>query len=123
MAPGFGLIAGVIIDQHFSERARIGRLLGAVAQNPRIVGIGIDENTAVVIEGRKFTVIGEGAVYVADASDVTFSNLNEEESDRTMSIFGVRLFMLSQGDEFDLENREATARPAEEIEEEILQEA
>src|SRR3546814_15945439 len=48
MAPGLGLIRDVIIDQHFAERGRIGRLLGAVAQNPRVLGIGIDEDTAII---------------------------------------------------------------------------
>jgi cyanophycinase len=51
MAPGFGLIPGVIVDQHFAERGRIGRLIGAVAQNPRMLGVGIDEDTAIVCEG------------------------------------------------------------------------
>src|SRR3954447_17252981 len=50
LSPGLGLIGDVIIDQHFAERGRMGRLLGAVCQNPRILGLGIDENTAVVVE-------------------------------------------------------------------------
>src|SRR3546814_13908456 len=64
MAPGLGLIRDVIIDQHFAERGRIGRLLGAVAQNPRVLGIGIDEDTAIILEGGSFRVHGSGAVYV-----------------------------------------------------------
>jgi cyanophycinase len=67
MAPGLGLVRDVIIDQHFAERGRIGRLLGAVAQSPRVLGVGIDEDTAVVVEGDDFQVIGSGAVYVVDA--------------------------------------------------------
>ena len=51
MAPGFGLLPGVIVDQHFAERGRIGRLIGAVAQNPRLLGVGIDEDAAVVCDG------------------------------------------------------------------------
>src|SRR3954469_13639762 len=50
MAPGLGFLPGVIVDQHFAERGRAGRLLGAIAHNPRILGLGIDEQTAVVIE-------------------------------------------------------------------------
>ncbi len=92
-------------------------------RNARIVGIGIDEDGAIVIEGREFTVLGEGALYAADASDVTYSNLAEEDADRTMSIYGVELFMLSQGVEIDLETRQAANRPAEETEEAILQQA
>jgi cyanophycinase len=63
MAPGLGFIRDVIIDQHFAERGRMGRLLGAVAQNPKTLGLGIDENTAVVIDGHEtFYVVGAGAV-------------------------------------------------------------
>ena len=65
MAHGLGLIRNVIIDQHFDERGRIGRLLGAAAHNPRELGIGIDEDTAIVIGRDRFEVIGSGAVYVA----------------------------------------------------------
>ncbi|PYE55370.1 cyanophycinase [Deinococcus yavapaiensis] len=105
MAPGLGLIRGVIIDQHFGERGRIGRLLGAVAHNPRVLGIGIDENTAIVVQGDTFSVIGEGAVYIADASGVTYSNLVEARRDRPLSLYDVRLHVLSHGDTFDLVKR------------------
>ena len=121
MAPGLGLIPDVIIDQHFAERGRVGRLIGAVAQNPRMLGLGIDEDTAIVIEGlRTFTVIGAGAVYVIDGSTVSYSNLTEEESDRTMSIYDVRMHMLSMGDSFDLQAREPRSHPAEDVERELV---
>ncbi len=121
MAPGFGLIQGVIIDQHFSERGRIGRLLGAVAQNPRILGIGIDENTAIMCDPTAcFRVLGAGAVTVLDASDVTYTNLTEESRDRTLSVFNVRLHLLSQGDVFDLASRKPEHGAAERVDEEIL---
>jgi cyanophycinase len=103
MAPGLGLISGVIIDQHFMERGRLGRLLGAVAQNPKNLGIGIDEQTAIVVErGNGFYVLGSGAVYVIDGSEVTYSNIAEEDLNKTLSIYNVRMHMLSQGDRFDL---------------------
>src|ERR687886_2766601 len=61
MAPGLGLLSDVVIDSHFAERGRLGRLLGAVAQNPRNLGIGIDEDTAIVVEeGVRFRVLGSG---------------------------------------------------------------
>jgi cyanophycinase len=67
MAPGLGFFKDAIVDQHFAERGRFGRLLGAVARNPRNLGVGIDEDTAVVVEnGESFYVIGSGAVYVLD---------------------------------------------------------
>lgn len=109
MAPGLGLIHDVIIDQHFAERGRMGRLLGAVAQNPRMLGIGIDEDTAIIVEGRRFRVAGSGAVYVVDGRHVSHSNIAEERHNRALSIFDVGLHVLSEGDEFDLEARTPTA--------------
>jgi cyanophycinase len=105
LAPGMGLIHDVIIDQHFAERGRIGRLLGAVALNPRILGIGIDEDTAIVVQGGRFDVIGSGAVYVIEGAGVSRSNIAEAETKRTLSMFDVRLHVLSDGDRFDLTNR------------------
>jgi len=106
MAPGLGLIGGAIIDQHFMERGRVGRLIGAVAQNPKNLGIGIDEQTAIVVErGNGFYVIGSGAVYVIDGSSVTYSNIADEALHKTLSIYEVRLHMLSQGDRFDFLTR------------------
>ena len=103
MAPGLGLIGGVIIDQHFMERGRIGRLLGAVAQNPKNLGVGIDEQTAIVVErGNGFYVLGSGAVYVIDGSEVSYSNVAEESLKKTLSIYDVKVHVLSQGDRFDL---------------------
>src|SRR3546814_11825572 len=63
MAPGLGFVRDAIIDQHFAERGRIGRLLGAVAQNPRVLGIGIDEDTAILLRDAALEVLGSGAVY------------------------------------------------------------
>lgn len=105
MAPGLGLIRDAIIDQHFAERGRIGRLLGAVAHNPRILGVGIDEDTAILVEGEGFSVLGSGAVYVVDAQDVTQSNIAEAKSACALSLHDVRLHVLAAGDRFDLERR------------------
>ncbi len=106
MAPGLGLLKGAVVDQHFAERGRMGRLLGAVAQNPRVIGIGIDENTAIVVEGGKqFFVLGSGAVYVLDGSGVTASNIAEAEEDAVLSIYDVKMHVLSRGDRFDLTER------------------
>ncbi|MGV3614492.1 MAG: cyanophycinase [Fimbriimonas sp.] len=105
MAPGLGLIQDVIIDQHFAQRGRMGRLLGAVSQNPRLLGIGIDEDTAILVEGDQFRVLGDGAVYVVDAEGVTYSNIAEERDDRALSMYDVGLHVLSNGDVFDLPGR------------------
>jgi cyanophycinase len=106
MAPGLGLIQGVVIDSHFAERGRMGRLLGAVAQNPKNLGVGIDENTAIVVEqAERFRVIGSGAVYVVDGCDVSYSTLSDQHPDGVLSIFDVRLHVLGHDDCFDLAHR------------------
>jgi cyanophycinase len=106
MAPGLGLIDGVIVDSHFAERGRIGRLLGAVSQNPANLGLGIDENTAIVIErDSHFRVIGEGAVYVVDGAGMTYSSLSEEQPETTLTIFDMRLHVLAEGQKYDLKAR------------------
>jgi cyanophycinase len=117
MAPGLGLAQDMLIDQHFAERGRMSRLIGAVTQNPRVLGIGIDEDTALILErNRGFRVLGAGAVYVVDASKSTYSNIGEEASDRTLSSFGLSVHMLSQGDRFDLFTRTPYAHPADTME-------
>lgn len=111
MAPGLGLVRDAIIDQHFAERGRIGRLLGAVAQSPRVLGIGIDENTAILLEGERFEVLGAGAVYVVDAEGVTASNIAEGREDCALSMFDVRLHVLANGNGFDLRARRPLGQP------------
>jgi cyanophycinase len=107
MAPGLGLMPGVIIDQHFAERGRMGRLLGAVAQNPRLLGIGIDEDTAVLFDGqRELRVLGSGAVYIVDGRGMTYTNAAEDAAS-TASVYGMTLHVLSESDRFDLDTREA----------------
>jgi cyanophycinase len=122
MAPGFGFLPGVIVDQHFAERGRIGRLIGAVAQNPRLLGVGIDEDTAIVCEGgRAFTVLGAGGVYVVDGRGVTHSNVVEDARDRTLSVHDLRLHLLNVGDTFDLAARRPACGPAAEAEERLAE--
>ncbi|HEX2778084.1 MAG TPA: cyanophycinase [Gemmatimonadaceae bacterium] len=121
MAPGFGFFKGAIVDQHFAERGRFGRLIGAVAQNPRILGIGIDENTAILVKGHRFfTVLGDGAVYVIDGSTVSYTNIAEERVEKTLSIYDLRMHVLTQGDTFDLSSRRPHEHSGDEIDEELL---
>ncbi|MFT8246174.1 cyanophycinase [Roseomonas sp. BN140053] len=112
LAAGLGLVRDVIIDQHFAERGRIGRLLGAVAQNPRELGIGIDEDTAIILSDRQFEVVGSGGIYVVDGGGVTHSNIAEARTDHALSIYDVRLHVLCHGDRFDLESRRPTVPAA-----------
>lgn len=105
MAPGFALIEGVVVDQHFAERGRMGRLMAAVAQNPKSLGLGIDEDTAVVVERQRFTVVGSGGVCVVDGSGVTFSTVADVEDDEPFSVHDVTVHALAPGDRFDIKAR------------------
>jgi cyanophycinase len=119
LAPGFGLLPGVIVDQHFAERGRIGRMLGAIAQNPRILGIGLDEDAAILVRRGRFQVVGSGAVYVVDGGKVTFTNINEAEPEEPLCIYGVKLHVLNQADSFDLKNRKPYYHPGDEVKEKL----
>lgn len=106
MAPGLDIIKGVLIDQHFAQRGRHGRLFNAVAQNPEIIGIGIDENTAMVIEGSSiFKVIGTGAVTVVDGCDISYMNVSELSPDETLAITNIKLHVLPRGYKYDIKTR------------------
>ncbi|HEX8523165.1 MAG TPA: cyanophycinase [Tepidisphaeraceae bacterium] len=117
MAPGLGFIDNVVIDSHFAERGRMGRLLGAVAQNPRNLGLGIDENTAIVVEqngnGKRFRVIGDGAVYVVDGTHISYSSLSDRNAEGVLTICNVILNVLGAQDEYDLSKRLALPRKPE----------
>jgi cyanophycinase len=120
LAPGLGLLSGIIIDQHFAERGRMGRLLGAVAQNPRLLGIGIDEDTALIFKGHtEAAVLGSGAVYIVDGRPISNTNTAEGEQ-QTMSMFGAMLHVLTQGDRFDLASRQPRNGPPETEEQEFV---
>jgi cyanophycinase len=119
LAPGFGLLPGVIVDQHFAQRGRIGRLLGAIAQNPRILGIGLDEDAGILVNRGRFKVIGSGAVYIVDGSKVTFTNITEAEPDLPLCIYGVKMHVLNQSDVFDFKNRRPHYHPESKIKEEL----
>jgi cyanophycinase len=104
-APGMDLIDGTIIDTHFSERGRHGRLLAAVAHFPQNIGIGIDERTAIVYQEDGFRVIGEGAVTVMDSSKMTYSDLVYKEHGEPIALFEVSVHVLPADHSFDLSTR------------------
>lgn len=107
MAPGMGLLEGVIIDQHFNQRGRIGRLLAAVAQNPSVLGIGIDEDTAMIVnENLEFIVEGSGVVTVVDGRDIGFTNISEQHQDEPLAITNVKVHVFPKGYGFDLVNKQ-----------------
>ncbi|MCF8566293.1 cyanophycinase [Alicyclobacillus tolerans] len=107
MAPGMEFIDGVVIDQHFAQRGRLGRLLSAVAQYPHHLGLGIDEDTAVIVHNGVLRVLGRGAVSVVDAGALTYSNLDSVRSDESLALCGIKLHVLAEGYGFHLRTRQA----------------
>ncbi len=105
MAPGMGFLPGIVVDQHFLQRGRLGRLLSALAQQPAVLGIGIDENTSVVVQNNKLQVVGEGAVTIVDVADITHTNIGEILKDEALAICGAKLHILPDGYKFDLGSR------------------
>jgi len=105
MGPGMGFLPGIVVDQHFLQRGRLGRLLSALAQQPAVLGFGIDENTAVVVQDNKFEVVGEGAVTVVDIADVIHTNIDDILKDEAIAICGAKLHVLPNGYKFDLATR------------------
>jgi cyanophycinase len=106
VAPGMELLDNSIIDTHFSQRGRHGRLLSAVVHNPQTVGIGIDERTAMVVQDGKFEVIGEGAVTIVCAKNSMHTNLPYIKTDDAIGAFGVNFHVLPEGYKYDLQKRE-----------------
>lgn len=112
LAPGLGLTARVIIDQHFGERDRLGRLITALAYNPRPVGLGLDEDTAVFLDSRdRFEVVGSGAITVVDPGRVEFSSMDSAHQHDPVCVIGLRLHILIHGTGFDLAQCRATPPP------------
>lgn len=108
LVPGFGLTNRIIIDQHFRQRDRLGRLLTALAYNPFAVGIGLDEDTAAFIDHtKKITVVGAGAITIVDASELSHSSIADTKEGKPVCMTNVRLHVLVDGGTFDLETRRA----------------
>jgi cyanophycinase len=102
LGPGMGYLPGVVIDQHFSQRGRLGRLISALAQQPAILGFGIDENTAMAVTDDQFEVIGEGVITVVDESELVHNNVDEILKDEPLAFCGAKLHILPHGYKFDL---------------------
>ncbi|MGC9363451.1 MAG: cyanophycinase [Fidelibacterota bacterium] len=101
--PGFGLIENAIIDQHFITRKRHNRLISLVLENPKLLGIGIDESTAIIVNpDNTFRVFGEHAVIVYDASKATHI---ESDLANQLSCVGIKMHILTSGQRFDMVKR------------------
>jgi cyanophycinase len=108
MAKGLGLAPGLIIDQHFRRRDRLGRLMTALSYNPGPLGVGVDEDTALIIEpDGTLSVLGSGAVTVVDASGMRFTDSYAVQRDQPVAMLGLRLDFLTSGCRYDLHHRAA----------------
>lgn len=112
LAVGLGLVRGVVIDQHFQQRNRYGRLLSLVAQSPVLLGIGVDEDTAAVIRGDVLKVVGRGAVSIVDGSQLVTNSPTTHQSAPLLAS-GAILHVLPAGEEFDLGRRVLIPRAVE----------
>lgn len=109
--PGLSLLPGVIVDMHLTERRRLPRLIDAVLRQPSYLGVGIDEDTAIIVNSGRFNVIGRGAVVVVDAHAITATWAARGEGEQ--ACFDVRLHQLYAGDSFDMCRKRAhTVRTA-----------
>ena len=108
LAPGLGLTSLAIIDQHFRQRDRLGRLLTALAYNPEPIGIGLDEDTAAFIgPDETLEVVGSGAITVVDPSDIEFTSMDSASRHDPVCVIGARLHVLIDGATYNIESREA----------------
>jgi cyanophycinase len=111
IAAGLGLLPGVIVDQHFQQRNRLGRLLSLIAQNPSLLGLGVDEDTAGVVgPDQVMEVIGRGSITVVDGA-ASETDAWEIRGHRPLMISGVVLHSLPAGYRFDLRRRVRVAAP------------
>lgn len=106
LCPGLGILKNIIIDQHFTQRARMTRLITAISYNPSNLGIGIDENTAIHI--RKdgiLEVIGAGTVTIIDGSNITYNTIAEVGEEEPFSVMGLQVNILSSGVRYNIFER------------------
>lgn len=102
MGPGMGFLPGIVIDQHFAQRGRLGRLLAALVLQPAVLGLGIDEDTGIIVNGDEFQVVGQGSITVVDESTATHNNLDGLLKDEAIALCGVKLHILPHGYRFSL---------------------
>jgi cyanophycinase len=110
-APGMDLVNGMIIDTHFSQRGRHGRLLTAVAHFPQALGVGIDAGTAIVIRGDQFRVVGNGVVTIIDGNSIRLNDLPYRKEGETIGLAGAVMDVLPSGYKYNIRERK-TEGPA-----------
>ncbi len=106
LSPGLGFLKNIIIDQHFTERGRISRLITAVSYNPYNLGIGIDENTAIILDGKGvLEVFGAGSATIVDGSKISYNEIAEVDDNQAFSVCGLQLHVLRDGLVYDYLDR------------------
>ena len=105
---GLGFMENVIVDTHFVQRGRIGRLFQAVVNNPRTLGIGLGEDTGLYIDGDCMTAIGSGLVILVDGRFIKDTNLTNIELGQPISIDNLIVHVMSQNDYYDLKTKNLT---------------
>lgn len=105
---GLGFIENVIVDTHFVQRGRIGRLFQAVVNNPRTLGIGLGEDTGLFIQGDTMTAIGSGLVILVDGRFIKDTNLTNINLGQPISIDNLIVHVMSQNDIYDLKSKDLT---------------
>jgi len=109
LAPGFGMTNRVVIDQHFRQRDRLGRLLSVLAFNPFAVGIGLDEDTAAFLDPHDVLhVEGAGAITVVDVSRLEHSSMGHAKTGQALCLTGIQLHILTRNGTYNLHTRKAT---------------
>lgn len=101
---GLGLVEGCIIDTHFIKRGRFGRLAQAIIRNPGQMGIGLGEDTAIIVKkGREAKCLGSGMVVIIDGRDIEHTNINEVENDEAIYVDNLRVHLLVRDCKFDIQ--------------------
>jgi len=107
-SPGLGLTDRIVFDQHFRRRDRLGRLLYLIAAHPGLLGVGIDEDTAAIVEDEShITVSGSGAVTIVDGSEMESTNVAEIENREPVAVSNIRIHVLTSGCSFNVNTRKA----------------
>ena len=110
---GLGFLQGVVIDTHFDARGRFGRLVQAIAAQPGAIGIGLDEDTGVIVEkGTRLKAIGSTSVIIIDGSNINHNNIADIDNGRPISVANLRVSVMTNSDVYDLSAREFTSMPS-----------
>lgn len=109
LTSGLGFIDNAIIDSHFDKRGRFNRLAQAVAANPGAIGVGLGEDTGVVVtEGKELRAIGSGSVAIIDGKNIDYNNIGDIEFGQPISVENIIVHIMSGGDTYNIQTRKFT---------------